>query len=233
MLNFLIVANDAYIGYAKSLIYSINLHHDNYNIFLYLINPSNQNLQLITNTKYNLQVRIINKELNKDVINIYSEEAAYSANIRGQILYELVTMEELENIIYIDADSIVKAPINEINIIPYDISFFVRPETAKKSSYFSGLISLNINNKQRIINALNFYKNKIEEYGLTTWFSDQKAIEAFYKEYVILKDIDFEFLESEYFDWGFKPESKIWMGKGKSKNDPNYFSIQKEYEDLF
>lgn len=232
MLNFLIIANDEYIKYAKSLIYSISKYHDDYRIFLYLINPSQENLDILSKAPHNLVIRIINKELSQNVETIYSEEAAYSANIRGQILYDLVLAEDLNNLIYLDADSIIKSSIKKINKIPYDISFFVRPESEKKSSYFSGLISLNItpNTKERILRALDFYKNRIEEYGLTTWFSDQKAIEDFYKKYVIMKDIDFEFLSHKYFDWGFNKNSKIWMGKGKSKQHQDYIELQKMYE---
>lgn len=235
MFNFLIVVNDKYIKYAKSLIYSIAKHHSDYQVFLYLINPSKKNVKKLSSTRYNICVKVIEKELSQEVINIYSEEAAYCANIRGKLLKELVETQELDNLTYIDADSLMRGSIEGLFLQSYDVSFFVRPPTnAKKTMYFSGLISLKITteNKPVILQALDYFQNKIDNYGLTTWFSDQNAIEDLYY-FIVKNNINFYALSKEYFDWGYQDTSKIWMGKGKSKSNNEYMTNQALCEGLF
>ena len=232
--NYLVVANDDYIRYVKSLIYSIRMCDPDYKVFLYIINPETENFKLFRKKlkSYNVTYGIIKKQLSKDKgLERFSEESAFSANIRGKLLKEIVEKEDLDNLIYIDADSLIKKPLEKLCPEDKDIAFFKR----SIDTCSSGLIALNITleNKEKILQMLTCFQGTIEQHGLLKWFSDQTALKDIYHEYILTDIIKFHQLESKNFDWICLEESNIWMGKGAKKERSQYLNLQKKYEELF
>lgn len=236
--NYLIVANDEYVKYAKSLIYSLSIHDPKYYVYLYLINPSDNFKAIKRKIKnYQVECRVIKEKLdrekNRAKIVVYSEEGAYSANIRGKLLKTLVQEEEIDNLTYIDADSLVIKNLDRQQMCPpeIDITFFHRAE----DTCSSGLISLNITpeNKDLLVEMLSFYQERIEDEGIDRWFSDQTGLKDTFNKYIKTGMVKYQVLPKVYFDWTILKESTIWMGKGKKREKVGYQSLQKENEEKF
>lgn len=232
--NYLVVANDEYIKYAKSLIFSIAKCDPQYRVFLYLINPETDNFKLLRKKlkAYNVVYQVINEDLSKDRgLERQSPEAAFSANIRVKLLKELVETQELDNLTYIDADSMMKKYIGRFCPEDKDIAFFKRAT----DTCSSGLIALNITpeNKEKILEMLSFFQGMTEQYGLCKWFSDQTALKDTYREFILTEQLKYHQLEPINFDWICLEESNMWMGKGAKRERSQYLTLQKEYEEAF
>lgn len=228
--NYLVIVNDAYVPYAKSLIYSIHEFNKDYCVYLYLVNSDATNIFL--ETKYNLVVETISEPFSKEEIHpkrrrqpeCYSEEAAFCANVRATLLLSTIKKYHLTNLTYVDADSLIRAPVSHLCPEQYDIAIYKKKET----KYYSGIISVNVNPNS--IGFLKHLKAGIDSYGLTTWFSDQNALKDSCMQ---LSTVHFFYLPLENFDWYCRLESNIWMGKGKLKSNPEYIVLQQTYLDLF
>lgn len=235
MHNFLIIANDEYVRFAKSLIHSIHRYVGDFKIFLYIINPHRKSLRELEKKAdlYHLEIRPVISPLDKKIWDIdrkpYSDEAAFSANIRGKILSELIRELEVDNLTYIDADSFFMKPLErQLCPLNVDLTFFKRAEDYCSS----GLLSFNLtpDNKPRILEFVDYFAERINFHGLLKWFSDQTALKDCYRKFILSGHLKYHCLDVEYFDWRCNPESVIWLGKGKRRRDS--FEIYIESQEL-
>jgi len=235
MENFLIVASESYMDKARALLASIFSYNKPKNVFLYLINVPPEKVEnfreevLRHRGMMDLNIRSIYKNLDstkqKRAGKIeYTELMAFSANIRGKLIYDLLMHENIKDLLYIDADSLV---VKNIGCIPkvysvFDVTFMHR-STTEPFRFLSGIIYIKNNkNGKRFAKE---YSEEIDNFGIFNWFSDQQALVKMYKKNIY----SIGRLGKQYIDWRFTAKSKIWAGKGRSKKRREYIDAQIYY----
>lgn len=251
MKNFLIIANDKYVQYAKALIVSIYFFERGSKIFLYVVNPSDKSIRELEEKKdvYNLHLNFEYKNFSEyctEERTVDRCEAAYSANIRAKHLHALVANHDIDNITYIDADSLLRNSLYNMHYQDFDISFYIKGDDhfieelgpQCPSQVFqtkSGIISLTLSEDRAILlECLEFFIEKIEEFNVCKWYADQVALKQLYYNFIVNGKLKFAPITSTYFDWRCKDNTNIWIGKGELKeNNEEFIKIQNLYRDLF
>ena len=220
----LIVSDKDYYEKALILIKSIKLLHPQIKIHYHQINfKIDLKIDNIEYSYNNLDLDH-NKIYKYNNIN-YSQKQAYCANIRFQIINNLIS--ENQYILYLDADSIVRKPIDAL--IKQCQNFDLVINKCTKKPYYrkgfrlrTGVFSIRNTPKMK-----QFLKNILNNINLNQWFSDQDSIQDAFIEFV--DDITFKILESKYIDWNYDSESEIWVGKGDNKfKNKKYLDLEKE-----
>jgi len=232
--NILIIITESYGNYGRALIASLLKHQADVNIYLYLINASKEFIDEITLQVGNMPVVVRERNdwsLSTDPVKWAgkSEVICYSANIRGEVIRELLTVDKLDNLVYIDADSVLIDNIDGAFDLQdkCHIMFHFRPKERDIGNILSGIIFLN--NRPVTLEFLDEYCKRIREENILNWYSDQKALNKTYEYFKLREDIVFFNLSKKYIDWNYSAESKIWAGKGRSKKRKEFRKIQKTY----
>lgn len=236
--NILLVSTLNYINHLIPIVNSINNNIKiEYNIYIYLVDVYDQNeIDKIKNMSKNIIIRKldVNLDNSKRDKSKKTKLESYSANIRIHIINELLE-EGIDNILYLDVDSIVREDISELiqNIKNYDLGLFTIVER-KEIQIKSGIILV-----RNTINSKIFFKKTesyLNKFGLYSWGSDQASLKKIYHEVIkntyaekekpkILK------IDTKYLDWNFLDSSIIWTGKGPRKyKDNKYLNDKKIYE---
>ena len=154
---------------------------------------------------------------------------AFTANIRGPILYQLSKAINSKRIIYTDIDNILVNNINQLfnhkklYVRRVGINFIDKILGSEKKimEHKSGVIILNTQEKEYLREdklIIEFIK-KYSEYcysNLHIWFSDQIYLSKTINQIPnIKKNI---FFSKKICDWDFSPFSYFWAAKGYIKN---------------
>lgn len=225
----LIVSDQEYFDKALTLIKSIRLQHSHLKIHYHQIN-FNQNIN-VDNISYSYD----NINLNHDKVLkfnkiSYSQKQAYCANIRFQIINNLLS--ENQYILYLDADSIVRKSLNQL--IDYCKNHdLVINKCTKKTYYRKGFrLRTGVFSIRNTPIMHNFLQNLLNRIDLNKWFSDQDSIQDTFIEYV--DDIRFKLINLNYIDWYYDDSSEIWVGKGENKfTNQNYLQLENQINTLF
>ena len=238
MKNILIIATESYMNYARSLICSIHENVLDFTIYLYLINASEEAVNDIKLQTRNLPVEVREKndwsldtEKNKHAFK--NEVMCWSANVRGEIIKELLTKDKLIGLMYIDADSIVRGNIDEAFQLHRrcHIMFHFRPKDRDIGNILSGVMFFK---KTKVtLEFVEQFCEAIKREDILEWYSDQKGLNSTYEAFKGRSDISFFNLSKKYIDWGYHSESKIWAGKGRSKKKKEFIRLQKAYYHKF
>lgn len=225
----LIVSDQEYFNKALILIKSIRLHHNDLKIHYHQIN-FNQKID-INYISYSFD----NISLNHDKIYQYnkinySEKQAYCANIRFKIINNLIS--DNQYILYLDADSIVRKPLNQL--IDYCKNHdLVINKCTKKSYYRKGFrLRTGVFSIKNTPIMLQFLQNLLNRINLNKWFSDQDSIQDTFIEYE--DDIKLKIINNNYIDWYYDDTSEIWVGKGENKfSNQKYLKLENQIDELF
>jgi hypothetical protein len=222
MIHLLCICDELYFKYFIVLYRScIKYNQQSSVIFhLYLINFNNKiNItfpdNVIIKYKNNKCSRKIDIPNHKKNTGYYSEHIAYCANIRGEVINELLLLN-IQYIIYIDVDSIIRNDISNIinEVDDNDIAVY------NSHGYKSGIMVIRNNTNSKIF--YNKYAAYILRHGIYKWYSDQRALLDTITE---LNYIKIKQLNVTYIDWRFNDNSIIWAGKGNCKyNNIKYTS---------
>jgi len=218
--NILIISDLNYIKFAKALTKSISIFHPKIKIYLRLVNINKIQKKLIKNSfsRYNTDISFLEENLsnikNKKSGNIeYSELMAFSANIRGKAIKNLLE-SGVKNLLYLDADSVLNKEI-DFSSIKGDVGLFRRSNNKKKKEFPSGILYFS-GSKKSIRFAKELDKNILKN-GLLKWYSDQISLSQTYHK--MHHNLNIYFFTEDYFDCGpnHSKESHIWFGKGIKK----------------
>ena len=225
----LIVSDQEYYNKALILIKSIRLYHKDLKIHYHQINfKSNVNIDNIEYSYTNINLDHQTKYKYNAIK--YTKKQAYCANIRFQIINNLIS--DNQYILYFDADSIVRKPLYQLLELCKNNDLVINKCTKKK--YYrkgfrlrTGIFSIK-NTPIMII----FLKNILKHINLYQWFSDQDTIQDTFIEYG--NNINFKILELEYIDWNYNNDSIIWVGKGDNKfNNQVYINQENKINQLY
>ncbi len=225
----LIVSDQEYFEKALTLIKSIRLINNNLKIHYHQINfKKNININDIYFSYENIELD------NKTIFNFnnikYTQKQAYCANIRFHIINNLIS--ENEYILYLDADSIIRKPINEL-IESCKLNDLVINKCTKKSYYRKGFrLRTGVFSIKNTPIMKNFLQHLLKLINLKQWFSDQDSIQDIYIEFN--NKIKFKLLDSRYIDWNYDLNSEIWVGKGDNKyKNKKYLELENQINTLF
>lgn len=238
--NILIIASKSYFNYAKSLISSIEKTSENFKIFFYGIAFEKEEAVraekcmkkfFSVRDDISCEISFIEKELSSEKKHSigrikFSELMAYSANVRWEIVYDLLKNKKVKNLLYLDADSLVYKDIQALYdyVGSKNIAFKLRMHKGANKAAMSGVAYFD-GRKESVLFARKLKQN-LEKCGLYNWFSDQKSLGKTYKESLGNQNIKFIELENLFIDWKFKRRSVIWVGKGKHKERSVYIKMQ-------
>ncbi len=236
-INIVVVSNEKYLKYAVPLVRSISKNCTNFNIHLFLINSHSKKLDK------KLLKRVDGIKLYKIFKNFNSEsdEAGFSANYRFSVIPELLRSNP-GNLIYLDADSIVRCNLSEDDIIkqyfnkcdialmtskriPSSVIIDTNSEEFKRQkrsvAFKTGVLVVSNNDRTKLF--FDDVKKNIFIHGENKWFSDQlsffDSVENFNESITLMQ------IQSCFFGLKLRDSDKIWVIKGdKYRNHPNYVS---------
>ncbi len=176
-----------------------------------------------------------NKTAVKPIRFFYSEQIAYCSNIKFDTLDYAINKLNVNSIIYLDVDSIVRSNLDYLfNILKnYDFAFYKdKPYTEQfKGStrlqgndflYHGGFIGLTNNNKTKEL--ISVYRKRVLE-NIYDWDIDEDILPKLINENIEILEID-----KKYKDEDLDEYSVIWSGSGKTKFASNrYIEECKKY----
>lgn len=237
-LTILLVSDETYLNYAYAIINSINKNCSHLKIHLHLVDINEEDEQItklrdlsIYPIDFSFSQKNLNpnKTLNKGNVS-YSERGAYSANIRMNILYDLM-IKGCQYLLYVDVDSIIRKDLSTLFdlIKSTEVTFQKTGSGNQYSKFKSGVIGV-----KTTPNSLLFFKKVsefIEKNGYCTWGIDQLSLYHIFNEMIETKKCDWQQLPTTYLDYSFNTDSIIWTGKGQRKYLNNIYV--NEYQKYF
>lgn len=225
----LIVSDQDYYDKALILIKSIKLQHPNLKIHYHQINfKSDLNINDIEYSYTNIDLNDTTKYVYNNLE--YTQKQAYCANLRFQIINNLISNNDY--ILYLDADSIIRKPIDLLlqECQKFDL---VINKCTKKKYYRKGFrLRTGVFSIKNTPIMKNFLHNILQNLNLYQWFSDQDSIQDSFIEFV--DDISFKILDPKYIDWNYNTNSEIWVGKGENKfKNQKYLQLENEINELY
>jgi len=209
-INIVCISDARYIKHLKNLLKSLHYAENHAAVHLCLINIIlKKRLEKKLLSIYpNLNIQFLNKKF-----NYKHEKRAFCANHRVDFIEGLLK-QQIDSIIYIDADSIIRGKISYEDLFDenFDIKIHFRNETDYRMKVATGVIAIknNLKSKQffqdwrKAITPLKF-----------NWFADQITFHKLYEQHK--NNMNFSYLNKTYIDWDFEDESIIWAGKGNRK----------------
>ena len=122
--------------------------------------------------------------------------------------------------------------MEHIDLLDCDVGLFLRNDNAYKEwGGIAGKVAAGaVFVKKEHIDFLNYVKDFITNNKLD-WFVDQVALYKAYKEFSHKNYYKFD---NTFMDWDFKPNTKIWTGKGPRKSqNATYGKKHKEFRSRF
>lgn len=246
------VASSSYITYIKSMIGSLKKNMPYIKIHIWLINCSKEE---------GLEIKKFNSncEIHHENIQFENNEQlrCYCTNKRAELFRMIKKSQnkvpENEAIMWIDADSLVLKPFDEllrlskihdvilcprrdINEIVDENEVIPEYRNKKMSRFLGGFIVLGATNNSSIF-AKQYFKivdtslwrtvSDVRDEAWDVWMSNQTALESVYEN---LKDsLSFHFVPRTYCDTSFKENSIIWAAKSNLKYNDVYIKKMQEF----
>ena len=172
-----------------------------------------------------------NKTKIKPIRLFYSEQIAYCSNIKFNTLYDWMKNYNGDNIIYLDVDSIVRGPLDDLfeSINNNDFAFFKDiPYTEQFENsnrleesdflYHGGFIGIHNNKKNELI--LERYRDQVSK-NIFDWDIDEYILPKLINENIDILEID-----KSYKDEDLSDKSIIWSGSGRTKFDNHRYIVE-------
>lgn len=230
-LTILGVSDYSYLPFIRTLFNSIKCNVKiPYKFHLYAINVPDKKIDFFKNNYENIEFTRDNIELDDTTnkINPFgkSRKASYCANIRANIIYDLMC-KGTQYILYLDADSIVRKDLNDLFLLIKQTDFIIfrrDKETDVRVKVLTSVVG--INNTPNSLKFMSYWKDyMLIPKNLYSWYSDQKY---FYKAMTKLPDVKIQELPISYVDSSFLEKSFIWNGKGNRKHKHNIYIKEME-----
>lgn len=149
---------------------------------------------------------------------------AYCANIRATIMLK-VMLENKSDVLYLDADSLVRGDITHIGDFKGEASFLLRTKSRSLSTKVaSGVVYVKYSKVG--IKFLRYWKFKINRYGIHKWYTDQKALYRAFVKY----EKHVSPLSSTFIDWSLSDKGLIWTAKGSQKRNKVFIEEKQKWK---
>jgi hypothetical protein len=212
------LADDVYYQYLKSLVISATINFPQALLFIVLVNMDKKfrDELLSYNSKMKVEIEQVNIPPGYD-------RACYCASRRAFLFKKL--REETSNILlWVDADSIIRKPCNDLISHLNSCDVTMRPKVSGR--FASGIIG--INSSDVCNNFINRYYDLVKDDK--DWMSDQKNLNRTYLEF---KDtINFVPLANIYCDVWLSRQGVIWTAKSKTKKSNKYREEMTKYQKI-
>ena len=155
-----------------------------------------------------------------------TEGEAWAANIRIAVINQLMQNKSVENLIYIDSDSIIRKDFGDFNGIMEDADIRIRMRDQLKERGRVSVGTIFFNNTK---NTRDFTKIwlKSSRGKLKTWFTDQLQ---FYRTMMKMPHVKIRHLSTRYLGTSLRDNDYVWNGKSKIKfQDERYLAEYNKY----
>lgn len=221
-----------YLGYAISLIRSVDLYSPGHTFVLHVVNPAPDSLDRVNKLVSSLSATRLS--VSCEYIDLSSldveQKRAYYASARFPRLAKLLG-ESSVPIFSIDADSLVMNPIdlNFSDKVDAEVVIVRRDLVEGKPEHLSiATGSIWFKPVPRVVDFLSGVAEEIDkrlQERTLKWFADQVVFFRKMKEFS--GGVHFYNLKTKYADWEFREQSILWAGKGGRKlYDMRFFIMQ-------
>lgn len=209
MITFATVASQKYVDYAKALVSSAFVHQPDAKFFVELINVTKQERKDFV--RRNPQCEVI-----LDTMKPGMEERVYCSNQKGPLLSRIRESGNTDMLMWIDADSIIRKPVDSIlEYAQKDMCIRIKPtkkimEGLNVNECYSGVFTFGNtpggNEHLKMLRQLTSNEKKVY------WASDQD-----YLSYVFAvcqsQNRNTHFLPDTFLDFKMKSDSLLWTLK--------------------
>jgi len=198
-----------YLHFLKTLLTSLRKTNHKITAFVCLININKG--EKLENDLRLIYENISFSYLSRDFVSD-AERRAFCSNYRVMFIKEILN-KQLNLLIYLDADSIIRKNLTLANINPSsDIEILMRDSNDSRFKVATGAMIIKNNSQSKL-----FFKHWEKNIHLKQfkWFSDQitcyETIEELSNDVVVCQ------IDERLIDWKFINSSIIWAGKGNRK----------------
>ena len=223
--------DDNYLGYASSLIRSVDLFSPGFGFILHLINPSDDSLERVQQLRNELRFTRLSVSFERiDLSGIdQDQQRAYFASARFPQLSRLLAQTKAP-ILSLDADSLVVNPIDMNFSDKLDADVVILRRHLKESLPEELAVATGsfwLKPTENVCQFFDAIAKQIDEHlqeRRLKWFIDQIL---FYRQMQQHSNVvRFYNLKRKYADWDFSEGSIVWAGKGPRKeNDMRFFLL--------
>ena len=216
------VSNSRYLKHLKVLLSSVTQNFPESTLYFHLININKDEIAELININQNINYYLENIEFNSG-----QEEKAYCANIRAKTIYKLLLNKEIDLLLYLDADSIVRKDLSDlVSLIRlHEITILHRFLSKDEHLKFAtGVIGIKKTN-----NSLAFIKHwsDLVDNNIYEWFTDQLSFSKTYN--ALASEINLCNIPKKFIDWEFSLTTSIWVGKGPRKYEKELYKLEEQY----
>jgi len=223
------VVDQKYLPYLISLLYSLRKQSAMEKFYAVLIN-----FQEKEKIEKKLKIIYPNIEIKHENVLLTGQKFIHYCMHRRIYYISQLMHTDLEYLIYFDADIIVRKPLSIINELN-QVDLIVYKKVYKGKTYFKSGV-LFINHTKVMVEFCDKWQEIYDSEKEILLGSDQSTLKTtieLFENKILIKQ-----LPDEYFDTGreirhkiipFKDDSILWVGKGPSKNTPQFISsMEKE-----
>lgn len=218
------VADPVYFNYLHCLVKSAEKYCPWAKFHAYLINPEKEFEGLLKSSHSDIEVTVENKEFRDD-----HSKRCYCANKRAYLMNFMSSQDRPS--IWIDADSIIRAPCEELKDICLNYDFSAKEKPPKsKSKFASGVICIGTSEAAKKFTKI--YKKRLrgDDDKNRTWCEDQFTLGKVFKEIRSSKyGLKYCPLPPKYCDTSLSEEGIIWAAKSNLKESQKYQEEIKKY----
>lgn len=214
--------------HAKGLVTSCALNKNN--VHIHVTNPKDYDLKYLEYLQagYNILCPELCMTYSYDTIDLknYNKEQRKTFYACNRFI---VGPEVIKgNCLLLDVDCFIMEHIDPIDA---DIGLYLRNDKYPEWGGLAGKIAAgSVYCDYNHLDFLVYTKDFIESNKML-WFVDQVALLKAFEHYT---DKKYYFFDNKYLDWDFKPNTKIWTGKGTRKSlDATYGAKHKEFKRKF
>lgn len=211
-ITILTVANAPYFQLLEGMVRSAEKNFPRANMMVELVNMGSEYLKIVEQWHSDIIVRSVAVEK--------SAERNFCTNRRAALFREY-RKKESGPLIWIDADSLIRRPCNDLadHILSCDLT--MRNKT--KNKFAAGTIG--IGNSRICTELVNRYYEMVK--ADTSWMSNQNNLNRLYAEFK--KRINFVSLPNIYCDVWLSDEGIIWAAKARKKKSERYLRELNEF----
>lgn len=208
------VADAAYYKYLRGMVRSAAVNFPQANMFVELVNLDQSHADALQKLHPKISIR-----LEKRKFKTKFDQKCFCAGRRASLFVELYSKSAPA--MWLDADSIIRRPCDELVSLLYNCDLTMRPKSAGR--FASGTIGLG----RAKVCLLLAKKYKTYVNADHTWMSDQNNLNRVYREFK--KSIRFTPLPKTFCDVWLSEEGAIWAAKSKKKNSVRYLEELSKY----
>ncbi len=221
-LTILSISDSLYLNRLKALVSSVSQNYPQVKFYCHLVNVERSVAESLQHIYSNLECNFDHQDFNSE-----EDKKAYCANIRADVMSQLMKRNETSALLYLDADSIVRKDLSELLQLIKNHDLVVLKRELAQDEYLkfaAGVIG--VKNSGITQEFITYWANLVDK-NIYEWYSDQLCFARTYEKFKSqLNTIN---LPHQFIDWEFLSTSSIWVGKGDRKDTNRLYLLEEEY----